>query len=594
LALAEPLRLALKGETLAVERLAVDFTSPTGPGSLTGNFSLRPRAAQLTLDAATLPLAILTPLLPSDAASGTVSGRVALDTQREQGEVALRFSAVRLGDAELDIRPPFDATLDGAWAGRRLDVKALAQGVSEEPFRLEASLPLMRDPAGAWPVLPARGAVNGNLTWHGPMASLMALADLPGQRLAGDAEMALSATGDISAPVFSGKAHLTNGTFENFATGTVLRDLEIGIEGARSERLSFTLGARDNSAGRLTSEGTITLAADAARAVDIRTRFSSLQVARRQDLVLSVSGDLDLGGAALPPTETDPLKLSGALTTTEAHFRVPEQLPHSVPQIAVVTVNDPDEAAAAQAAEAAVPFPAELDLALSIGNPPAQVTGRGVNALWTGALTVTGTADAPRVTGTLSSLRGTLDFAGKSFTLSRGLVTFRGETPPDPTVDIALDYTRSGFKATVAVTGRGSAPQIALTSQPALPRDEIISRILFEKGVGELSAIEAAQLANTAAQLSGAGGVGGFGLLGQMQQSLGLDVLRVDQGASGATTVAAGKYLREGFYVGVEQGALASDSSVKVEIDLTDNISVDTRIGQDASSGAGLNWKWDY
>ncbi|MEX0840438.1 MAG: translocation/assembly module TamB domain-containing protein, partial [Parvibaculum sp.] len=241
-----------------------------------------------------------------------------------------------------------------------------------------------------------------------------------------------------------------------------------------------------------------------------------------------------------------------------------------------------------------VPFPAELDLALSIGNPPAQVTGRGVNALWTGALTVTGTADAPRVTGTLSSLRGTLDFAGKSFTLSRGLVTFRGETPPDPTVDIALDYTRSGFKATVAVIGRGSAPQIALTSQPALPRDEIISRILFEKGVGELSAIEAAQLANTAAQLSGAGGVGGFGLLGQMQQSLGLDVLRVDQGASGATTVAAGKYLREGFYVGVEQGALASDSSVKVEIDLTDNISVDTRIGQDASSGAGLNWKWDY
>lgn len=594
LALAEPLRLEIKGETLAVKRLAMDFTSPSGPGSLTGVFALRPRAAVLTLDADNVPLAILTPLLPSDAASGTVSGGVALDTAREQGAVALRFQAVRLGDAELDIRPPFDATLDGAWAGRRLEVKALAHGVSEEPFRLEASLPLVRDPAGAWPALPARGPVSGTLTWRGPMASLMALADLSGQRLAGDAEMALSTTGDISAPVFSGKAHLTGGTFENFATGTVLRDLDMRLEGARSETLSFTLDARDNSAGRITSEGTITLAAGAARAVDIRTRFTRLQVARRQDLVLSVSGDLELGGAALPPTDAEPLTLSGALTTTEAHFRVPEQLPHSVPQIAVVLVNDPEEAATAQAAEEAVPLPVALDLALSIGNPPAQVTGRGVNALWTGALTVTGTADAPRITGTLSSLRGTLDFAGKTFTLSRGLVTFRGETPPDPTVDIALDYTRSGFKATVAVSGRGSAPQIALSSQPALPRDEIISRILFEKGVGELSAIEAAQLANTAAELSGAGGVGGFGLLGQMQQSLGLDVLRVDQGASGATTVAAGKYLREGFYVGVEQGALASDSSVKVEVDLTDNISVDTKVGQDASAGAGINWKWDY
>ena len=124
---------------------------------------------------------------------------------------------------------------------------------------------------------------------------------------------------------------------------------------------------------------------------------------------------------------------------------------------------------------------------------------------------MTGNAENPRVTGTLRSLRGTLEFAGKTFTLSRGVVTFRAETPPDPTIDIALDYTRGDFKATVAVGGRGSSPTVTLRSQPAMPQDEIISRILFEKRVGELSAIEAAQLANTEAQLSGAGGIGGFG-----------------------------------------------------------------------------------
>ena len=123
--------------------------------------------------------------------------------------------------------------------------------------------------------------------------------------------------------------------------------------------------------------------------------------------------------------------------------------------------------------------------------------------------------------------------------------------------------------------------------------DKIIARILFGKGVGELTAFEAAQLANTAAELSG-GGIGGFGVLSQIQDSLGLDVLRVDQGSSGGTTVSAGKYLREGFYVGVEQGALASDSNVKVEIDVTRNISVETKIGNDSSSDVGVNWKWDY
>ncbi|MDO8839058.1 MAG: translocation/assembly module TamB domain-containing protein [Parvibaculum sp.] len=594
MALAAPLRIALPAGGLDVAGLALAFAGPEGAGTLAATMRLRPRAVQLTLDAERMPLALLTPLLPVDATGGTMSGRVRLDTAREEGEVALRFDAVQLTDAELDQRPAFDATLEGRWAQRRLTAAARARGVSEEPFVLNASLPLVRDPGGAWPALPARGAVSGDLGWRGPMESLMALVDLPGQRLAGDTEIALQASGDVSAPVFSGHAHLRGGRFENFATGTALRDLDIRLDGARSEVLRFALSGRDGDSGRLTSEGTISLAADRADAIRVQTKFANLQVARRQDLTLSVSGDLALTGAALPPTKEAPLKLTGALTTTDALFIIPERLPFNVPHIAVIEVNGPDEAAEAGPGQEEVPFPSELDLALTIGAPPAQLAGRGVNALWTGDLKVTGTADDPRVNGTLRSLRGTLEFAGKTFTLSRGVVTFRGEVPPDPALDIALDYSRGAFKATIGIGGRSSMPTITLTSQPTMPQDEIIARILFEKGVGELSAMEAAQLANTAAQLSGAGGIGGFGLLGQMQRALGLDVLRVDQGASGGTTVAAGKYLREGFYVGVEQGALASDSSVKIEIDLTDNISVDTKVGQDASSGAGINWKWDY
>jgi len=106
--------------------------------------------------------------------------------------------------------------------------------------------------------------------------------------------------------------------------------------------------------------------------------------------------------------------------------------------------------------------------------------------------------------------------------------------------------------------------------------------------------MEAVQLANTLAQLSGKGGVSGAGILGSIQNTLGLDVLRIGQAQSGATTVAAGKYIQKGVYVGVEQGALSSDSSVKVEIEVTPQISVDTKIGQNASGDVGVNWKWDY
>lgn len=594
--LAQPFKLEMAEGLIRAKALALDFDGAAGPGSLTGALTLRARAAQVRLDIDKLPLELLSPMVPTEVTGGTVSGTVEMDTAREQAEVTFRIADVRLMEGGLDERPSFNATADATWARRRLTLNARALGVSEEPFLLSASLPLVRDSRGAWPVLPERGAVEGSLTWNGPVASLMALFDLPGQRLTGDADISLTAEGDISAPLVSGRASIANGTFENFETGTAMRDLDVTVRGERSEAMSFTMSARDSGEGRLTGEGTVSLAADAAPAVDIRTRFANMQVVRRQDLVLAVDGDLALTGPALPPSLDAPLLLQGALTTTDARFHVPEKLPGGVAHIDVIVVQGPGEADSVEEPVEAPPLPLMLDVRLAIGNPPARVTGRGIDSLWTGSVSMAGLAEDPTVAGKLSSARGTLDFAGKTFTLTRGNVTFAGERPVDPLLDIALDYERSDFEATVSVTGRGSSPRIGLDSNPALPRDEIISRILFEKGVGELSAFEAAQLANTAAELSGSGfgGFGGFGILGEIQNTLGLDVLRVDQGSSGGTTVSAGKYLQKGVYVGVEQGALASDSGVKAEIDITDNISVDTKLGNDASSDVGVNWKWDY
>lgn len=590
-ALASPATAELKEGLTRIKSLALDFNGPKGPGRLDASLALRPRAATLTATLATLPVELVVPFLPMEAVDGTISGEAALDTGSERGRVNLSFEDVVLTDAGPDRLPAFGATLEAAWAKRRLEISARARGISKEPFMLDGSLPLVRDPQGAWPMPAARGPIEASLTWQGPMASAMALADLPGQRLTGDTDVALRAEGDISAPLVSGRATLRNGTFENFETGTAMRDLDIAVEGERSERLRFTMSARDAGQGRIEAEGTVSLAADAAEAVSMRARLDRMEMVRRRDLLLGMDGTLTLTGEALPASLAAPLRLEGELTTTTARFRIPERIGGGVPHIDTIEVQGPDEEVVDDPQETP-PLPMVLDMTLRIGTPPAQVTGRGVNSLWTGSVRMTGLAEDPVLDGTLTAERGTLDFAGKTFTLKRGSVIFSGETPIDPRIDIALVYSRSGFSATAGVSGRGSSPAIGLTSEPPLPRDEIISRILFEKKTGELSAFEAAQLANTAAELSGGGG--GFGLLNSIQNELGLDVLRVDTGASGGTTVSAGKYLREGVYVGVEQGALASDSNVKVEVDITDNISVDTKLGNDASSDVGVNWKWDY
>jgi translocation and assembly module TamB len=47
---------------------------------------------------------------------------------------------------------------------------------------------------------------------------------------------------------------------------------------------------------------------------------------------------------------------------------------------------------------------------------------------------VGGTSGAPDITGTVKVVRGTLSFAGHSFDLDTGLITFNGGGMMDPTV----------------------------------------------------------------------------------------------------------------------------------------------------------------
>jgi translocation and assembly module TamB len=111
-----------------------------------------------------------------------------------------------------------------------------------------------------------------------------------------------------------------------------------------------------------------------------------------------------------------------------------------------------------------------------------------------------------------------------------------------------------------------------------------------------LTAIEAAQLAASVAELTGRGG-GAGGILGRIRSSLGVDVLRVESSEtsnSATPDVAAGKYLTDDVYIGAKQGATAESGAAEIEVELTPNISIESSVGQQGQSEVGVNFKWDY
>jgi translocation and assembly module TamB len=207
---------------------------------------------------------------------------------------------------------------------------------------------------------------------------------------------------------------------------------------------------------------------------------------------------------------------------------------------------------------------------------------------------VGGTADAPRFTGTANLVRGNYEFAGRNFRLSRGVIRFRGESPPDPLLDIAAQAEVQGLDASVRVTGTGLKPEISFASVPQLPQDELLSRLLFGTSLANLSAPEALQLAAAVAGLQG--GEGGLDPINAVRRAAGLDRLRIlpaDVATGQRTSISAGKYLSRKLFVEVITDGQGY-SATRAEYQVTRWLSLLSSISTLGRTSANVRVSRDY
>ena len=335
---------------------------------------------------------------------------------------------------------------------------------------------------------------------------------------------------------------------------------------------------------------------------DLSAKLSDFRVAARDEAVATATGTASIAGALTSP------KVGATLTIDRAEINLPDSLPPNVVVLKVVETNGkaaklPPPAAADQAPALPATFDVKMDMPDNI-----FVRGHGLDSEWRGKLTITGTSAAPVISGSLEQIRGSVDLLGKTFTITRGRITFEGGAKLDPDLDIIAEASTADITAQVQISGVASAPKVTLSSTPPVPQDEILSRVLFNRGVGQLSAGEGLQLAAAAATLAG----GGPGVLDKLRGSLGLDWFRFGSsstspttgtlnprgaasGGSGANTaLSAGKYIAPGVSVGVSQGVSPPTSKVTVQIEVRPHLTVGGEAGQSGSTGLGVNYNYDY
>jgi translocation and assembly module TamB len=176
----------------------------------------------------------------------------------------------------------------------------------------------------------------------------------------------------------------------------------------------------------------------------------------------------------------------------------------------------------------------------------------GLDSEWGIDIALRGTVDDPRIGGSAKLVRGEYSFADTRFELTRGRIMFDVGEPINPRLDVLAETSRSGTNVDIAITGNAMSPAITFSSDPALPEEEILARLLFNGSVTSLSATDALQLAAAIAALQGGGGAGGLDPIGELRRSIGLDQLRIisaDPLIGRSTGIAVGKNISRDIYV---------------------------------------------
>ncbi|TQI76476.1 autotransporter secretion inner membrane protein TamB [Bosea sp. AK1] len=599
----EPLKLELASFDARRDGRAITLANPAAfsfpaSGVEIANLALRIDKGRVTLDgragetldlrfaARDVPLSAASIAVPSLKLGGTLNAEAQIKGKPGDlsGPWKLRIAQLVAPETRQAGLPPVEIQGEGALKGDAAGISATVNAGKGASLTLRGTAPLN----ATGPLdLTAQGRVDAAL------ANTMLAAG--GQRVTGAVALDMRAGGTASAPRLSGNATLTGGSFTDALQGIRFNAIEARIA-ANGDNLTIErASARTPNGGTISASGQVKVDPVAGFPGNIRIRGDRAQLVS-SGLVTAVAGlNLEITG----PLAQRP-RLGGRIDIASLEVSVPDRLPATLrPVDGIKHVNAKGAAAARLAAarkaqkakgrggRAAPAFDAALALTVSA---PSKVfiRGRGIDAELGGEIRVGGTSSAPALDGGFELRRGRLSVLTQRLDFSRGRLTFAGGLIPD--LDFIAQTSAGDVTARIIISGPADQPVFAFTSQPELPPDEVLSRLLFARASGSLSAFQALQLAQAAAQFAGGGGDDTFE---RLRKSLGVDNLDIQMG-EGGPTVGASRYISDNVSVGVKVGSKPEDSGVSVGIDVTKRLKLQAETGADGSAAVGIGAEWEY
>lgn len=429
------------------------------------------------------------------------------------------------------------------------------------------------------------GDLFAQLRYNGPAEGLWRLAAIEAFDVTGQVTVAADLRGSLQAPRVSGSVAGDALRVQSALTGSDVREVRLrgNFAGSRLRLTSFA--GSTAGGGKVSGSGTVDIAnlGERGPALDLRLAARDAQILNRRDMAATVTGPLRIVSDGVGGT------IAGRLSVSRARWQLgAAEGVQRLPNIRTREINLPFDRAAGRAAGAPWRY-----LINARAPSRVEVRGLGLDSEWSADVILRGTTEDPRIGGSASLVRGGYSFAGTRFELTRGEIDFDDTSPPDPRLDIAAETDVQGTSVRVTVRGRALQPEIAFTSTPPLPEEEVLARLLFGGSITELSATDALQLGAALASLRGGSGVDP---INRLRSAIGLDRLRIvpaDPALDRGTAIALGKNFGRRFYAEIITDGRGY-SATEVEFRVTGWLSLLATVSTIGRQSVGAEVSRDY
>ncbi|MFV0643527.1 MAG: translocation/assembly module TamB domain-containing protein [Sphingomonadaceae bacterium] len=489
-----------------------------------------------------MPLSLADLVMPNLALGGTISGIVDYGSDSKGypvGTAQVQVSQLTRSGMILT-SSPVDLSLVGKLDATHAETRAVLFQGGENRGRLQAqvtNLPV----SGSLSERLGAGNLFGQLRYQGPAEALWRLAAIDAMDMTGPVSIAGNVTGSLFSPDINGTVFGDNLRIRSSLSGTDVSSVTVrGRFSGAQLRLTRIAGVTPGG-GSVSGSGTVNLSGmgnGVGPGMDLKFSANNAQLLNAYGMKATVTGPMRMVSSGTGGTLAGRLRVNkGSWTLGRAATSSP------LPEISTTEVNAPPDIA--PTVKRSAPWRYLID---ATAPNRFEVDGMGLDSEWSADISLRGTTSDPRIGGEAKVVRGYYMFAGNEFEITRGRIGFDVNAPINPRVDIIADTEADGLDVQASVQGSAMSPEITFTSTPALPEDEILSRLLFGGSVSELSPTDAIQLATTMASLQGGAGLNP---INKLRSAIGLDRLRIvsaDPAIGRGTGVAVGKNINRKLY----------------------------------------------